>query len=305
MLTCSTVDDLRDHRRRLPGPVALVPTMGALHAGHLALIDAARRHAGPAGSVVVSLFVNPTQFGPNEDLSRYPRPFDQDLAACRKAGVDLLFAPATETIYAPDHSTTVRETGLSRGLCGASRPGHFDGVCTIVLKLFNLVQPDLVVFGHKDYQQLAVIRRLVRDLNVPVEVLGIDTVREPDGLALSSRNAYLDPGQRRQAPALRRALVAARDRFLTQPAPPCGHAAAGLLQLATDLIRRHAPDAAIEYLELVDRDTLQPQTRADRSSVLLGAIRLGQTRLIDNLELAATADPAAPANLPSPVHEAV
>lgn len=316
MQTCSAVADLRPLRRQLPPPVALVPTMGALHAGHLALIAAARRHAGAAGSVVVSLFVNPTQFGPGEDLSRYPRPFDADRQACRDAGVDLLFAPPADQVYPPDHSTSVRETALSQGLCGARRPGHFDGVCTIVLKLFNLVQPDLAVFGRKDFQQLAVVRRMVRDLDVPVTIVGVDTVREPDGLALSSRNAYLSPGQRRQATALRQALLAARQHFLDHPghatdddgddhSDRSGPAADGLLQAATAVLRRQAPDAGIDYLELVDRDTLQPRARANRRSVLLGAIRLGSTRLIDNLELDPAAAPNPPATNLQPVHEAL
>ena len=186
-----------------PAPVAFVPTMGALHEGHLALVDRARAAVGPRGIVVVSIFVNPTQFGPKEDFSLYPRPLRQDLAACRRRGVDVVFSPGAADMYAPDASVAVDEAALSGGLCGGSRPGHFRGVCTVVAMLFNLVRPTFAVFGRKDYQQLAVIRRMVRDLHFPVRIIGLDTVREADGLAMSSRNVHLKAEERAQAPALR------------------------------------------------------------------------------------------------------
>lgn len=293
---CTRIESLQEHRDRTPGLVALVPTMGALHEGHLSLIDVARERVGPAGTVIVSLFVNPTQFGPGEDLERYPRPFETDAAACRERGVDLLFAPAADEMYPPDHSTLVRESALSTGLCGGARPGHFDGVCTIVLKLLLLTRPHLAVFGRKDYQQLAVVRRMVRDLNVPVKIVPAATVREADGLALSSRNRYLNPAERAQAPALNHALRQAKSAF--EQGETNG---TSLLATAADVISRQVPDAKIDYLQLVHRDHLQPMPVATRDSVLLGAMWLGTTRLIDNLELAdedsaATGPSAAPAS---------
>src|SRR5882757_9656790 len=190
-----------------PRKVAFVPTMGALHAGHLSLIKLARRTVGPRGLVVVSIFVNPLQFGPKEDLSRYPRPLAQDLRLCREIGVDVVFHPSVASMYPEPPTTYVDETTLSQGLCGAARPGHFRGVCTVVAKLFQLVRPDFAVFGQKDYQQLTVIRRMVRDLNFPIEIVRAPTYRERDGLALSSRNAYLTAEQRSQAPASRQAIL--------------------------------------------------------------------------------------------------
>ena len=280
MDVCTSIDQLLERRRNASGAIALIPTMGALHRGHLSLIDLARAQVGPSGTVLVSLFVNPTQFAPGEDLERYPRPFEADASACRERGVDILFAPAAADMYAPDHSTTVEESTLSTGLCGASRPGHFSGVCTVVLKLLLLTRPDLAVFGNKDYQQLAVIRRMMRDLNVPAQVVAAPTVREPDGLALSSRNRYLSAAERSQAPALQRALQQARSAFQVGETN-----AATLLEIATRTIEQEAPEARIDYLQLVDRHRLQTMPQADHESVLLAAIWLGQTRLIDNLEL--------------------
>src|ERR1700721_858396 len=198
---------------KLPGPVVLVPTMGALHEGHLALVRRARKLARTKGTVVASLFVNPTQFGPTEDLARYPRPFERDCSLLRKEGCDVLFAPPTADMYYPDRSISVIETKLSSVMCGASRPGHFDGVCLVVSKLFHLVQPDMAVFGEKDFQQLAILRRMVRDLNLAVEIVGHPIVREADGLALSSRNAFLTAEERRQAPLLQQALSDAEKRL--------------------------------------------------------------------------------------------
>ncbi|HZY85377.1 MAG TPA: pantoate--beta-alanine ligase [Gemmataceae bacterium] len=260
--------------RRQGRSVGLVPTMGALHAGHASLVRAAR---AADGFVVVSIFVNPTQFGPHEDLARYPRPFGQDLALCGELGVDLVFAPAPETMYPPGFRTWVEVTGLQDVLEGAARPGHFRGVATVVLKLFNLVQPDRAYFGQKDAQQARVIAQLVRDLNVPVEVRVLPTVREPDGLALSSRNKYLDPDQRRHAVVLSRALAEARERVAAGERD--GDALrAGL----TDYIAA-TPGAALDYAAVVDADTLTPVARLSGPTLLALAVRFGTTRLIDNI----------------------
>ncbi len=258
-------------------PVALVPTMGALHAGHVALIAQARRVVGPEGLVVVSIFVNPLQFGPAEDLSRYPRPLRRDLASCREHGVDLVFHPGAAEMYAPGQSIAVSETLLSTGLCGGSRPGHFSGVCTVVAKLFNLVRPAVAVFGRKDYQQLAVIRRMVRDLNFPVRIVPAETVREPDGLALSSRNMYLQPEERAQAPVLRRALLLAAEKV------KAGERDAGPLRAAVTREIAGASLARVDYAEIVDEETLQPVRRIDKPALIALAVFFGRTRLIDNL----------------------
>ena len=258
-------------------PVALVPTMGALHAGHLALIARARRAVGPQGFVVVSIFVNPLQFGPAEDLSRYPRPLRRDLMLCRENGVNLVFHPGAAEMYARGQSVTVNEVLLSEGLCGRSRPGHFGGVCTVVAKLFNLVRPQVAVFGRKDYQQLAIIRRMVRDLNFPVRIVPADTVREPDGLALSSRNAYLQPEERAQAPVLRCALLHAAKSVKT------GERDAGRLRAALTKEIAGASSSQVDYVEIVDEETLQPVTRIEKPTLLALAVFFGRTRLIDNL----------------------
>ncbi|MGB6219555.1 pantoate--beta-alanine ligase [Haloferula sp.] len=248
----------------------LVPTMGALHEGHLELIRRARSFAGPNGEVAVSIFVNPIQFDRPDDLAAYPRPLEDDLEKCRAEGVDLVFTPEADSIFFPDRSTTVLEYSLSKTLCGATRPGHFDGVCTIVLKLFNLIQPSAAVFGEKDYQQLAIIRRMVRDLNVPVEIIAHPTIRESDGLAMSSRNTRLTPEQRTDAPRIRRALVSAA-KMLTP---------ASILDTARAAIE--SPLNRIDYLQLVDAETLEPATDLKRSSLLATAVFYDKVRLIDN-----------------------
>lgn len=262
-------------------PVVLVPTMGALHEGHLDLMRTAREMATKQGRVVVSIFVNPTQFGPKEDFSKYPRDLEGDMAKCRSVGVDAVFAPEAPEVYAADRSLSVLETSLSKNLCGASRPGHFDGVCLVVLKLFNLVQPDTAVFGKKDYQQLAIIKRMVRDLNVPIAIHGCETVREADGLAMSSRNRYLSEEERRQAPALREGLQRARalwQRGLQD--------AETLKSKFKEHLATHAPLHRLDYIECVDRDTLQSLAEAHANALLATAVFFGSTRLIDNLELA-------------------
>ncbi len=258
----------------------LVPTMGAMHEGHAALIRAARDIAGQNGNVAVSIFVNPLQFGPGEDFEKYPRTLIEDLGLCRDNGADMIFAPKADEIYPPDRSIVLHETSLSHLLCGASRPGHFDGVCTVVAKLFNLIQPDDAVFGKKDYQQLAIIRRLVRDLDFNIVLHGIDTMREEDGLAMSSRNRYLSPEERAQAPALRAALVAARTAWKNGERDP-----AALQTQITKHIQEHASIGRIDYVSAVDASTLQPVSATTELVVIAVAVFFGTTRLIDNVEL--------------------
>jgi pantoate--beta-alanine ligase len=281
-------DALRAEGRR----IALVPTMGALHEGHLALVDAAR---AKADAVWVSIFVNPTQFGPGEDFGRYPRPHDADLARCRERGVDLAFAPR-EDFYAPGHQTWVEVAELSRPLCGASRPGHFRGVATVVTKLLLAAKPHVAVFGEKDFQQLALIRRLVRDLNLDVEVVGVPTVREADGLALSSRNLLLAPESRAQAVALSRALDAA------ERAIAGGERAAGALLARVRAELARAPLGRVDYAELRDPETLTPAPdRLAGPALLALAVRFpaaagdGETvRLIDSRVLRPAREVEAP-----------
>ncbi len=252
----------------------LVPTMGALHEGHVSLMRKARKLAGSQGTVVASIFVNPAQFGPGEDFSRSPRTFGRDCKLCEEAGVDAVFHPEVREMYPEGFSTYVDEEKVSLGLCGASRPGHFRGVCTVVLKLFNMIGPDVAVFGEKDYQQAAVIRRMVRDLNVPVRIVTAPTVREADGLALSSRNAYLSPEERSQAPVIRRALLKAAAAASARPA-----------DLAR-LVRREigkAPLAKIDYVEVLDARTLEKPGQGTDEVVIACAVWFGRTRLIDNV----------------------
>lgn len=253
--------------------IALVPTMGALHEGHLSLI---RRAAALADKVVVSIFVNPIQFGPNEDFAKYPRQLDRDRASAGAAGAALIYAPAVDDMYPEDFCTTVVVGGPSQGLCGAARPGHFEGVATVVAKLFLQCLPDVAVFGEKDYQQLQVIRRLVRDLDIPIRIEGAPTVREPDGLAMSSRNAYLSPEQRATAAGLYRILTETAEalRAGTGVREACERAAKAL---------KAAGFTKLDYCELRDARSLEPLDRLDRPARLLAAVFLGQTRLIDNV----------------------
>ncbi len=262
--------------RRKGQTIGLVPTMGALHDGHRSLIEAARRQND---YVVVSIFVNPTQFGPNEDLKRYPRPLERDLGLCGEAGVDLVFHPQPETIYPPDYRTFVEVTGLQDVLCGASRPGHFRGVATVVLKLFHLVQPDRAYFGQKDAQQVRIVQRMVMDLNVPVEVCVCPTVRETDGLALSSRNAYLEAGERRLATVLYRTLIEAKRSIEGGE-----RIAAAIRERMSERIGAVA-GAVVDYVAVVDAETLCEATAIEpgRPILLALAVKFGGTRLIDNL----------------------
>ncbi len=254
--------------------VALVPTMGALHAGHVALIEAAKR---PGTKVVTSIFVNPKQFGPNEDLARYPRREMADVRLLNEVGCDLLWAPGVDVMYPEGFATNIAVAGVSEGFDGAARPGHFDGVATVVAKLFNQVGADAAYFGEKDFQQLAVIRRMVADLDFALEIVGVPTQRDDDGLAMSSRNIYLDDDQRRQAVALPRALgVAAR-------AIAKGEDVEAVLDDArTTLV---GAGFAIDYVALADAETLAGNPAADRPRRLLAAARMGSTRLIDNIDV--------------------
>lgn len=263
-------------QRRAGARLALVPTMGFLHDGHLSLIQLARSNAD---RVIVSLFVNPTQFGPNEDFANYPRDWGRDERLCRETGVDVLFAPAADEMYAPDASVQVVERSLSTGLCGRSRPGHFDGVCSVVAKLFNLVQPQRAIFGEKDAQQLRIIRRMVRDLNFPVEILAGPTIREPDGLALSSRNARLSAEERAQATCLRRALEAIETAFAA------GERDADALRKLGRRVIDHAPLARLDYLELVDDESLAPVLLIEGPTLCAVAVNFPSARLIDNTVL--------------------
>ena len=262
--------------KRAGKSIGFVPTMGYLHEGHLSLMRLARARCDV---LVVSVFVNPTQFGPNEDLDAYPRDFDRDEKCCAGEGVDLVFYPTPETMYAADASVWVDEESLSNVLCGSSRPGHFRGVCTVVAKLFNIVQPDCAVFGEKDAQQLRVIERMVRDLNVPVQIVRGPIVREADGLAMSSRNKYLDAGQRAQALCLRRALDLA-ERLFEQGERDVASLRKGMLELIGG-----APGAAIDYIEFVADASLAPVEEIQGSILVALAVKFGATRLIDNTVL--------------------
>lgn len=265
-------------RQSVTGSLGFVPTMGFLHEGHLSLV---RRARAENEVVVVSVFVNPTQFGPNEDFTTYPRDLERDLAELHRHGVDAVFVPSVEAVYPPDYATYVSVERITSRWEGASRPGHLRGVATVVLKLFNIVKPDRAYFGQKDYQQLQVIRRMVTDLNLPVAVIGCPTVREADGLAMSSRNSYLSFGERQSAAVLLRALKAAEACYLA------GEREAARLQAAIEAELSTVREARPDYVAVADPETLEPlDTLGDRGAVLCLAVRIGKTRLIDNLLLA-------------------
>ncbi|MBV8050515.1 MAG: pantoate--beta-alanine ligase [Acidobacteriaceae bacterium] len=278
----TTVDGMRAAARvaRLGGlRVGLVPTMGALHEGHLSLVRAAKAQCE---AVVVSIFVNPLQFGPHEDLAKYPRNFDRDCDLLRKEDVDFVFAPAVEELYPEKAITYVTVEGMSEKLCGRSRPGHFRGVTTVAAKLFNIVQPHMAFFGQKDAAQVAVIRRMMRDLNFPVEIIACPIVREPDRLAMSSRNAYLNPQERKSSLVLYRALQAVEERFRK------GERNADALARSGKQLVAQEPGVKLDYLEIVDPDSLEPIDQVNRIALAATAAYVGTTRLIDNVLL----DPA-------------
>ena len=280
MLVVRTSSDLKESLatwRRAGERIGLVPTMGALHAGHLALVAAAR---GECRRVVATIFVNPKQFAPNEDLASYPRPEAADLEMLQSAGVDLAYLPTADEMYPPQFSTVVRVGGLSEGLCGAHRLGHFDGVATVVTKLLIQSLPDCAYFGEKDYQQLLVIRRLVRDLDLPVRIVGVPTVREPDGLALSSRNLYLSAQERRVAPELSRVLRDVATALERESGAVRREIERGLAELT------HA-GFDVEYLEIRDAESLAPvRDVVTAAARVIAAVHLGRTRLIDNVPIA-------------------
>ncbi len=271
----STAEQMRARvaRARAAGQsIGLVPTMGALHAGHASLVDASHRECG---LTVATVFVNPTQFGPNEDFSRYPRTLEGDLALLAQHGADCVFVPAADQIYPPGDETLVDVGGVARPLEGACRPGHFQGVATVVLKLFLLATPDVAFFGRKDYQQSLVVRRLVKDFALPIEIRVCPTIREPDGLALSSRNRYLSAGERQRALALSRSLALAT-RFVREGTVDAREIVQAMRAELT------ASQLTIDYVALADPDTLAPVAQIDRPAVALIAARVGSTRLIDN-----------------------
>ncbi len=285
MITARTKDDLRRQVsawRAAGETIGFVPTMGALHEGHLSLVKLAR---GRTDRVVASVFVNPTQFGPNEDFSHYPRQPEKDAAMLEEAGCDLLFLPGVETLYPPGNATFVEPAGAAEGLEGACRPGHFRGVATVVCALFNLVRADAAVFGEKDAQQLAVIRQMVRDLHLPVEIVPGPTLREADGLAMSSRNAYLSPEERRAATVLHRSLQAAQELIRA------GERRADEVRRRLREVLNTEPLVRVEYAEVVDAESFQPVETIDGGSgrdgwlVLPLAVRVGGTRLIDNIRV--------------------
>ena len=274
MWLAQTKAELKNLNRNRSQPVILVPTMGALHPAHAALISHAREKAGPNGTVIVSIFVNPIQFDRANDLENYPRPLESDLTICEAAGADGVFNPSATEMYAQNSSTKVMESSLSEYLCGATRPGHFDGVCTVVLKLFLLTHCDSAVFGEKDFQQLAIVRRMIRDLNLDVEIIPHPTMREPDGLAMSSRNTRLTPEHRADAPRIHRALKAAAKKQSSEE----------ILKTAQAMITESS-FAKIDYLNLVDCETLAPTASLKKPTSLACAIIYGDVRLIDHINI--------------------
>lgn len=276
MKVVTTLDELRQVQSTLPGPVGCVPTMGYLHEGHLSLV---RRARDECASVVVSIFVNPTQFGPGEDLNRYPRDLPRDLALLEAEGVNLVWTPTVEVMYPPDFQTWVTVEKLTQGLEGAARPGHFRGVTTVVTKLFNGMLPDKAYFGQKDAQQAAVIRRMVKDLNFPLEIIVCPTVREADGLAMSSRNVYLNPQERQAATVLYRALCAAQKTYQG------GERNAEVLRSLMREIIQAEPLARLQYVSCADYDSLEELNTVQGKALLSMAVYIGQTRLIDNIVL--------------------
>lgn len=282
MWIAATRNELQAKLPSLAHPIILVPTMGALHPGHASLIDLARKRAGEKGTVIVSIFINPIQFDRSSDLAAYPRSLDPDLLVCRTNGADGIFIPRDEEMYFTDRSITVTEASLSKHLCGKSRPGHFSGVCTVVLKLFNLTRCHAAVFGEKDFQQLAIIRRMIRDLDVNTEIIPHPTVREADGLAMSSRNARLSPEHRADAPRIRHALITASTESTVDE----------ILSSARQILEASA-FLKIDYLSLVEADTLSPAHDLTAARTLATAVFYGEVRLIDHITIQPIAAPPA------------
>lgn len=275
-VTVRTIGEAREWRGRVAASdrVGFVPTMGALHAGHRSLIDTARTECA---KVIVSIFVNPTQFGPTEDYDRYPRTFAADEALCREAGVDMIFAPDAAEMYPPGNCTSVEVSDWQDRFEGASRPGHFRGVCTVVAKLFHILQPDIAYFGQKDAQQLRIIEQMVHDLDFPVTIRALPTVREADGLACSSRNRYLSAEERQSAPRIYQTLVQIRDWI------QAGESAVSELQKRATSLLTAIPTARLDYLAFLDAETWQPVTTVDRKIIVIVAVYIDKTRLIDNI----------------------
>ena len=274
--TVKEMQTLANEARRQGRTISFVPTMGALHDGHLKLISEGRKIAN---LLVVSIFVNPTQFGPKEDLNKYPRDLERDIEKIAPIGVDIVFNPGVEEIYPTGFQTYVEVTELEGQLCGRFRPGHFRGVATVVLKLFNIVKPDFALFGEKDYQQLKIVRKMVEDLNLEVKIVGFPTVRDKDGLALSSRNSYLSPGERRRALSLYRALFEIRKEF------QMGIRDSKEITEIGEKILKDVGITDIDYLEICDSETLEPKASAEVGDLVAVAVRLGGARLIDNTRL--------------------
>jgi len=299
MKVITNIRKMQEFSRQVRGAglrIGFVPTMGYLHEGHVELVRHAREHSDV---VVVSIFVNPAQFDRKDDFDRYPRDEQGDIALLEHEGVEVLFMPKAEEVYAPGAATRVRVEGLTDGLCGPRRPGHFEGVATVVAALLNMVGPDRAWFGEKDYQQLQVIRRMVSDLHIPVEIIGVETVREPDGVAMSSRNARLTQEQREIAPVIRRALCAMADGYLA------GETSAVRLTDTARAVLATQPDVRLEYLEVVDGASLKGVERADDHTVIAIAAWLGDVRLIDNIVLSRVrehADVPSAAAVPTHIH---
>jgi pantoate--beta-alanine ligase len=284
MIVATTIDDTRAaiaNARAFGKTIGFIPTMGFLHEGHLSLIDVAR--ANGADFIAVSIFVNPTQFGPNEDFERYPRDEKRDAALLAKKAVDLLFFPSVDVMYPPESQTTVTAGAVAQPLEGERRPGHFNGVATVVLKLFNIVQPDIAVFGRKDAQQCAVIERMVRDLDVPVKLAFGETARESDGLARSSRNSYLSAEERKIAPELYRALRAGEEAIAR------GNRDVNEIESLMRAALAEKPGIEIDYIAVVDPETFLPPVDFHRDVLIVGAVKVGRTRLIDNVRIAQNA----------------
>ncbi|MFT5905311.1 MAG: pantoate--beta-alanine ligase [Cryomorphaceae bacterium] len=280
MIRLHSDTDIQKHCQPTPAPLVLVPTMGALHEGHSALIAKAKELAGEHGHVVVSIFVNPIQFDRVQDLESYPQPIEKDLKHCEALGVDFVYTPKNDDFYFPNRSIEVSENALSSLLCGATRPGHFDGVCTVITKLFNILNPTAAVFGQKDYQQLAIIKRLVRDLSYRTEIIAHPTVRELSGLAISSRNVGLTDAQLTQASAIREGLQKTRELYVSGVT-----SADRILSKFRLHLDKCAPLSKIDYLECVCADSLQALSEVDKPAVIATAVFFGQVRLIDNIML--------------------